>query len=86
MQTAFSQYVITECMLLAMLQETVVRVSSFMAEELPMSSPEARGKGDIPAILSPGSFPAPVLLTRVFLDVKPGVLGMARRCLQGIQK
>lgn len=45
-------------MLLAMLHKTACRFSSFMAEELLMSSPEARGKGDIPAILSPGSFPA----------------------------
>lgn len=73
-------------MLFAMLQETAVRFSSFMAEELLVSFLEARWKGDISAILSPGSFPAPVLLTKVFLDGKPGVLGMARRCLQGIQR
>lgn len=45
MQTAFSKYLITECILLAMLQETAIRFSSFMAEELLVSSPEARGEG-----------------------------------------
>ena len=37
-QPAFNKYLITECVMFTILQETVVRFSSFMAEELLVSS------------------------------------------------
>lgn len=41
-QTAVIKFLITECILPAMLQETEIRFGSFMAEELLVSPPEAK--------------------------------------------
>lgn len=65
------------------MQETAVRFSIFKAL---VFSPGTRGKETSTLSHPPDPFQPAVLLTRVFLDSRPGVLGMACKCLQGIQR
>lgn len=67
------------------LQGTAVTFASLVPGELLVPSPGALGQARYQPFC-PQNLPAPVLLTKVFLDRRPGVSGMARRSLQHFQR